>query len=252
MPNTSWQNVAGWYKKSVGKRGSYFHTEVIIPNILQIINNPSVKILDLACGQGVLSRHLSARSSYLGVDISPELVDFARKNNIFRKHKFLVSDVSKPFDSENDFDFVTIILALQNIRNHKGVFQNAYNKLKVGGKFIIVLNHPYYRIPKQTEWYIDYNRQIHFRLVKGYMKLREINIDMTPGEKDCRKKKFTVSFHRPLSMLINDLVDSGFRIVGMHEWVSNKKSKGKAARIENEAREEIPMFMCLLGLKSPP
>lgn len=249
MANTSWQNVAGWYKKSVGKKGFYFHTEVIIPNILKIINNPSAKVLDLACGQGVLSRNLGARSSYLGVDISPELVDFAKKNNTFRKHKFLVSDASKPFDSENDFDFATIILALQNIRNHKGVFQNTYNKLKAGGKFIIVLNHPYYRIPQQTEWYIDYDRQEHFRLVQGYMKPREIKIDMTPGEKDFRKKKFTVSFHRPLSMLINDLVDCGFTVNAMHEWVSNKKSEGKAARMENEAREEIPMFMGLVVRK---
>jgi SAM-dependent methyltransferase len=249
MSNTSWQNVAGWYQKSVGKKGLYFHTEVIIPNILKIINNHSAKVLDIACGQGVLSRNLGARASYLGVDISLDLVDFARQNNTFRKHEFLVSDVSNPFDSENDFDFATIILALQNIRNHKGVFKNVFQKLKPGGKFIIVLNHPYYRIPQQTEWYIDYDRQEHFRLVQGYMKPREIEIDMTPGEKDFQKKKFTISLHRPLSVLINDLVSEGFNITGMHEWVSNKKSEGKAARMENEAREEIPMFMGLVGEK---
>jgi len=36
----------------------------------------------------------------------------------------------------------------------------------------------------------------------------------------------------------------------MEEWISDKKSTGAKARMENRSREEFPLFLALLAQKS--
>ena len=77
-----------------------------------------------------------------------------------------------------------------------------------------------------------------------------INIDMNPGEKNQKNKKYTVSFHRPLQTYFRDLKNSGFNVSGLEEWISNKKSQnGPRQKAEDVARKEIPMFMCIEAVK---
>ena len=47
MVNTSWQKVGGWYKKTVGELGLYYHQHVILPNVGRLLNlKASEKVID--------------------------------------------------------------------------------------------------------------------------------------------------------------------------------------------------------------
>ena len=73
---------------------------------------------------------------------------------------------------------------------------------------------------------------------------------MTPGEKVASRKKFTVSFHRPLQSYVKVLAKYGFGVVRLEEWISHKKSqKGPRAEEEDRSRKEIPMFACIEARK---
>ena len=77
---TSWQGVSKWYNKIVGEEGHYYHQHVVIPGVirlLQIKNGDS--LVDLACGNGVLRRNIKNNIEYLGVDISRNLIDEAKR-----------------------------------------------------------------------------------------------------------------------------------------------------------------------------
>lgn len=249
--NTSWQNVHKSYSENIGENGSYFHEHVIFPNLEKILDIDSkTKILDLACGEGVLSRYLKGYSSYLGLDISKGLIEQAKRKNTKENVEFEVKDVSKRIEGiDNDFTHATVILALQNIENPYMVMKNASDHLIVNGKFVVVLNHPYFRIPKSTSWELDTRSGHQFRKVFRYLSSHKVRIDMNPGLKS---KEYTYSYHYSLSDYTHMLKESGFIIESIDEWISDRESQGRYAETENFTRKEFPLFMCIICRKNVP
>ena len=249
MIDTSWEKSSRWYKKIVGDEGHYFHQAVIFPKIKQLINLEKINsVLDLACGQGIFERQIDHKSEYVGVDISKSLIDEAKQKSVNEKHQFLVADASKKLPlKENYFDLVTIILALQNIKDVDGVIENSYRHLKDGGRFLIVLNHPIFRIPRQSSWGVDTQNKVQYRRIDRYMCNLEIPISTNPGK--FQKSELTWSFHSPLSKYSQILFENNFLIEKIEEWVSDKKSTGPMAKMEDRSRNEIPMFMAILAIK---
>jgi ubiquinone/menaquinone biosynthesis C-methylase UbiE len=256
--NSSWQKVAPWYNRVTEHgQGHYYHTHVVIPGVLRllgfdqksIIYNQQSKLLDLACGNGVLAKSIPKEVEYLGVDIAPSLINEAKRTDRNPNHKYLVADATLPFRSlgEEGFTHTAIILALQNISNPLAVLQNASKLLILNSKLVIVLNHPAFRIPRQSSWGIDEGRKIQYRRVDKYMSPMEIPINMNPSD---RNSPITMSYHHPLSDYSKMLHDAGFTIDLIEEWTSDKESEGRVARMENRSRSEIPLFMTILAKKS--
>ncbi|MCE2982232.1 MAG: class I SAM-dependent methyltransferase [Parachlamydia sp.] len=246
---TSWNKVGGWYNDTVGEQGHYYHQAIIIPNVMRMLDTAKQPgaLLDIACGQGILSRHLPQDFSYFGVDISPRLIKAAEQYTKSQKHQFAVGDATMPLPTKRcDFTHGAIILALQNIEFPKKVFEQAYKHLLPGSPFIIVLNHPYFRIPRQSSWQIDQEKKLQFRRIDRYMSDLKIPIQMHPGKNE---GETTWSFHHPLSSYTKWLHETGFSIDYLEEWCSDKVSEGKAAKMENRSRAEFPLFMVLAARK---
>ncbi len=250
MESTSWESVTNWYDKTVGKEGHYYHQQVIIPKLLELIDlKDKPHLLDLACGQGILARQLPKKAAYTGVDISASLIQAAKKYDSLPNHRYIVHDATEPLPFEPaTFTHAVIILALQNIAEPRKAIENAYRLLKPKGKFIIILNHPCFRIPRQSGWEIDEGKKLQYRRVDRYMSELKIPIQTHPSKGE--KSSQTLSFHRPLSFYSKALCEAGFSIRLIDEWCSDKVSTGKAAKMENRAREEIPLFLCLVAEKS--
>jgi len=245
--NTSWQKSSKWYGEIVGEKGHFFHQSVIIPKALKLLKvKPESSILDVACGNGVFARHIPSQVKYLGVDISSNLIESARKMDGNRRHSYAVCDVTETIKTNELFENAVIILALQNIKDPAKAVENVAKKLKNGGKLLIVLNHPSFRIPRQSGWEIDKVNKQQYRRVNRYMNPLEIPVEMHPGRHD---GQFTWSYHHPLSDYSDYINKSGLVIEKIEEWTSEKTSKGKVADMENRARDEFPMFMAILAEK---
>lgn len=246
--NTSWNKVAPWYNKIVGNEGHYYHEHVVIPGVLRLLNLKSTDTLvDLACGQGILSRKIPHIQKYLGLDLAKELIKEAKDRNRQANYDFLVCDLSNLLrERDEKFDKATIILALQNIEQAENVIKNAATYLKKDGQLLIVLNHPCFRIPRQSGWSIDEKNKQQQRYINRYLSELKIPIDMNPGSKNQEQnKKVTWSFHHSLQDYSQMLHKAGFVIEKIEEWSSDKESVGKAAKMENRARAEIPLFMAI-------
>ncbi len=151
---------------------------------------------------------------------------------------------------DGSIDVAVIVLALQNIEKLSETLQECSRTLKVGGKLIIVLNHPAFRIPKNSSWRWDEKEGKQFRRTDAYMSDAQIRVDMTPGEKSADKKKFTVSFHRPLQSYFKAINKAGLAVTRLEEWISHKKSeKGPRGAEEDRMRKEIPMFLMIESRK---
>lgn len=250
-PQTSWESVGNWYNGIVGNEGHYYHQKLIFPGILRLLEikaQSNFSLLDLACGQGVLAHQLPKSIFYTGIDLSTTLIKAAKQGAPTKNQEFIVSDVSKPLPvQKKDYAAATVVLALQNIEHANKVIQNAMEHLAPQGKLLIILNHPSFRIPRQSSWEVDEQKKIQYRRVDRYFNEMKIPIQMHPGKGAASPT--TWSFHHPLSTYSQWLYDAGFQILKIEEWCSDKQSTGKQAKMENRSREEIPLFMAILAIK---
>lgn len=248
---TSWEGVHDWYSHLVGNQGHYYHQYVILPKVTEILGKLKEKpstFLDLACGQGILARSLPESVEYWGVDLSESLIREAKKLDIKKKRNFLVADITKDFQLPiKQFDFATIILAIQDVADPEGAIKQASCYLKKGGHLLIVMNHPCFRIPRQTAWGIDEPKKLQYRRVDGYLRPNTIPIQTAPGK---GAGSPTVSYtHYPLSSYSKWLNNNSLVIEVLDEWVSEKASEGPKKRMEDRARSEFPLFLCILAKK---
>lgn len=245
--NNSWQKVGKWYGKITEGEGHYYHRNVIIPRVLELLNlKPNSKVLDMGCGSGILGRSIDKNINYVGVDLSPSLIKDAIRQDNNPNHKYLINDASKLEIKENDFSDSIFILSLQNMKSAEMAIKNAISKLKTGGKLLLVLNHPAFRIPRQSSWQIDNGNKTEYRRINKYMSNMEIPINMNPSD---RNSEFTWSYHYPISKITDMLNNNGLLIAKIEEWNSDKTSVGAASKMENAARSEFPLFMAIVGVK---
>lgn len=244
---TSWQKVGKWYGSIVGEKGHFFHQSLVLPQTIKLLDLKSGdRLLDVACGQGVLARRMPENIKYVGVDAARNLIEEARKMDTNKTHKYFVADATADFGLKEKFNKAVIILALQNIKEPEKTIRHVGEVMDKGGKLIIVLNHPCFRIPRQSSWEEDKMNKMQYRRVNRYMSPMEIPINAHPGKEN---SPLTWSFHHPLEDYSKYLFVNGFLIEKIEEWTSEKKSEGKAAKMENRAREEFPMFMAIAAVK---
>lgn len=246
---TSWENVAEWYGTHLSAPGTY-QTEVVWPGALQLLGvGPGKTFLDVACGEGSFAQMVSKHGGgVVGLDASPTLIRQAQNKHI-RNAEFVVADASRfaHHFHKRTFQGVAMILALQNVSDLPGVFAHVSKVLEKNAPFVIVLNHPAFRIPRQSSWGFEDARKLMYRRVDSYLSENAIPMQMHPGDAPGVK---TTSFHRPISSYVNELSRSGFVVDAMEEWISHKEStSGPRAKAENRIRKEIPMFLAIRARK---
>jgi SAM-dependent methyltransferase len=244
-PNTSWEKSADWYDRILGAQGSELYQNVVIPGALGMLNPQADEtVLDLGCGQGVFSRALAEKGCKVtGVDLSPSLIEKAKTYRSRMPVRYVCRDAAEIGDL-GTFDALSAILSLQNMPHLGDVCRACAAVLRPGGRMLWVMNHPCFRIPRQTSWGWDDERGIQFRRVDAYGSPLKIPILMHPGQKESES---TTSFHHSLTDLMGFAFEAGFVLSALEEGYSDKKSEpGPRARAENIARDEFPLFMALL------
>jgi SAM-dependent methyltransferase len=248
---TTWGKVAGWYDELLEGSADSFQAKVIAPNLTRIAGKVrGLTVLDVGCGQGFFSRIFQeSGAKVLGCDISSELIDIAKENSPKDIQYSVCSSDDLSFVTPGSVDLAFIVLAIQNINKFAETFAEIASKLKTGGRLILVMNHPAFRIPKKSDWQWD-EQGNQWRRIASYMSDIENKIDMTPGDPNPVKKVFTYSFHRPIQSYFKALNKSGLAVTRLEEWISHRKSQdGPRGPEEDRSRKEIPMFMCIEAKK---
>ena len=241
--DTSWQKSAQWYDTVVGDLGSYYHQQIILPGVIRLLELQNTSsLLDIGCGQGVLSSRIPNEVSYLGLDSARALLTIAKARHKGRAFQYADSTKPLPIPAQKLFTHATIILALQNMADPEKVLLNIKPHLAPDAKLVIVLNHPCFRIPRESSWGFDEASKLQYRRINCYMSEQNIPIFTNPGQ---TASETTVSFHHPLSAYFAFLQKAGLMVQSLEEWCSDKMSEGKAARWENRARKEFPLFMAI-------
>jgi ubiquinone/menaquinone biosynthesis C-methylase UbiE len=271
-PPTQWGPVADWYDQLVGEAGSEYHQHVIIPGVLRMLElqaeqqsviappagssaedaqgrgTARLRILDVACGQGVLCRVLhKVGAEVTGVDASAELLRLARERSD-PAIQYVLSDARDLSRlSEGQYSAAICVLAIQNIHPLSPLLAGIARCLTPAGRLVIVMMHPCFRGPKYTAWGWTQSQTVQYRRVDRYLIPRKEPIVTHPGSDP---KHYTWSFHRPLQTYVKALRNAGLLVDSLEEWPSHKTSQaGPRAAAENLGRKEIPMFLALRAVK---
>lgn len=247
--DTSWGSSANWYSAYLETTEDSYQKKVILPGLLKVLNlKPNEKLLDIACGQGFFAREFAKTGAGVeGADISPELIEEAKKLSE-NKIAYHVAPANKlSFASNESFDAATIVLAIQNIEDVSGAFKEAGRVLKRGGRLVLVMMHPAFRMPEFASWGWDEEKRVQYRRVDRYLSPNKSELLVHPGKKD---SPVTISYHRSLQDFAKALSENGFRIENIEEWISHKKSGNGPRRVtEDRSRTEIPLFMMIEARK---
>lgn len=248
---TSWDPVADWYAGWAGAEGSEHHRRLAIPAILDMLApRAGEHILDIGAGPAALAPHIAgAGAHYTGVDASPRLLAFAR-----RRHdggsRFLRGDAARLQSIRElragTFDGAVFLLSLQDMEPLDAVLAGAAWALRPGGRLVILMTHPCFRVPRQSGWGWDADRRLQYRRVDRY--LSPLAVPMKRYGADPRA--VTRSFHRPLEVYVNSLASAGLLVDCVRELPTYRAAPpGPRARAENLANEEIPLFLGLRARK---
>jgi hypothetical protein len=119
------------------------------------------------------------------------------------------------------------------------VLRSASQKLRENGRLVMLLTHPCFRVPRQSGWGWDKNRQLAYRRVDRYLTPLAVPLKPYPGG-------VSRSFHRPLSQYINTLAACGLLIEQIREVTAEQFENAAPSHL---ARAEIPLFLGLRARK---
>ncbi len=117
------------------------HENINLPALLDLLPPPGARTLDLACGEGRLTRRLAALGHRVtGIDASPTMVRFA----VTHEHpvRAVLADARQlPFAGET-FDLVVAYMCLHDIDGMPQAVGEIARVLQPGGRLCAAIPHP--------------------------------------------------------------------------------------------------------------
>lgn len=245
----SWDAVADWYAGWVGARGSEHHRNVAIPAVLDLLGPlAGARILDAGCGTAALAPLVAhAGASYVGVDASERMVAFARRHH--GSHgRFIVADITKRDAlraiGARSCDAAVFLLSIQDIDPLDAGMQVIADALLPGGRVVILMTHPCFRVPRQSGWGWDPGRRLRFRRVDRYLTPLAVPMKACSGGRGV-----TRSYHRPVEQYVDALAGAGLLLDRLREIPYVSRAAGRDGRAARLAASEIPLFLGMRAVK---
>jgi ubiquinone/menaquinone biosynthesis C-methylase UbiE len=205
MTVSAYDEIAEWYDDSVNA-SSLIH-DLVLPTLFDLIGNvEGLRVCDLACGQGVVARHLAkSGAAVLGVDTSARLLDIARRYEADEPLGIVYQhDDAQTLATLRDaaFDGVVCNMALMDIPDVAATFRAVHRILRPRGWFVFSITHPCFQTPAST--WMDKADGTLWREVRSYFREVFWRSDNRSGVRGQ-----VGAYHRMLSTYANALVETG-------------------------------------------
>jgi ubiquinone/menaquinone biosynthesis C-methylase UbiE len=203
--------------------GSPFQKTLVEPKTLEFLDiQPGMKILDIACGNGQMSRCLAKLGAAVtALDGSEAMINLAQTYSKELNIEYHVADVTKTvhlqFLTHSRFDAILCNMALMDIDDIKPVFELAYEALKKTGIFVFSINHPCFDKavgPHLSELHENDGSLLskHFIKVQNYLTASLLKTRALPSFPSSH-----YFFHKPLESYLNGAFEKGFVMCGIAE-----------------------------------
>ena len=175
-----WGKVAKQYDNWISE--AFSDQYIVNKSKLSSIISPEDTILEIGCGSGNMAYHLAPKcKKIIGTDLSPEMISVA-KNREFKNDNisFQVEDSYNLSFSENTFNKVICVNALQVMKEPQKAVLEGRRVLKEGGEFTSITylfgESGLVEYFKLTKWVLKYGKPKYWNNFKQ-KQLRKIFLD---------------------------------------------------------------------------
>ncbi|MCL5090948.1 MAG: class I SAM-dependent methyltransferase [Patescibacteria group bacterium] len=201
-------------------------------------------VICIGCGTGEECEHLKTLGAdrVVGIDISQGLIEVAKKS--FPQIEFQIMDMEEITLPEFSFDFAYSSLTLHYVEDWTKTLKSIYKVLKPGGVLLFSTHHP-------VKWSADVKRgDEKDTFLLGYTKFKQKDDCEVYGDYLNTRKindvwfgDFEVSYyHKPLSSIFKNILDSGFQITDFLEPKAVEEAKTEKVNFW-KIHQKIPLFM---------
>ncbi len=247
-PITLWDKAAPSWVSHVGEGGDYHHKYIILPEVYRLIDaQKDETILDVACGEGNVARHLAKTGARVtGIDIS-KLLDFAikreEKEQLGIKYVGLNAEQLTAKFSADSFDKILCNMALMDIDDYKTTLQQISQVLKENGIFVLSIVHPAFSWPACNTIRVPGDSQRNedrMKVVIDYFDERPMLYTDDPP---------TIQFTRPISAYLNELIRNNLALVEVSEPKASEEVIQHFPRKAYLDDHLVPDFLILKTIK---
>lgn len=221
----AWDKKAEFWDALHGDLGNRFHRELIGPAVEQLLGLlPGEKVLDIACGSGVLARRMAELGGRVtAVDFSAGLVERAKARGQAAGEPIQYGVVDATDEEslaalgEGGYDAVTSTMALMDMPVIAPLYRAARRLLKPGGRFVFATSHPAFN--SNLPIFLAEQADVDGELVeKRFIKI-EAYLDIPPvlsvGARGEPSPHYY--YHRPLQDLLGEAFAAGLVLDGLVE-----------------------------------
>jgi SAM-dependent methyltransferase len=223
------KNWIAWARAPAHDSYWRFHRD----RFLDLLPPPSLDVLDLGCGEGRLSRDLTALGyRTLGVDVSPSMIAAAREADPHGRYE--VGNAVETGLPDGSVDVVAALMSLQDVDDMPGAVAEAARVLRPGGCLCIAIVHPL----NSGGRFESLASGADFRLDGPYLEERRY---VDEGSRAGLRMRFA-SDHRPLGAYFAALESQGLVVDRLRE-VTVEPDSAEAGR--DRRWLGVPLFLHL-------
>lgn len=152
-PPNPWDEFASEYARVLAERGQVGTVDGgMLARLLDLLGDlDGTAVLDAACGEGFLARHLAARGARVtGIDLAPRLIAMARAQDPEGAIDYRDGDLSLPHpDLAGRFDLAGSYLALNDVWRYREFAATLATVTKPGGRIALAFNNPYSSVVRE-------------------------------------------------------------------------------------------------------
>lgn len=191
-------------------------------------------VVDLGCGFGWASRWMRAQgaASVLGLDLSENMIDRARASTPDPVIEYRIADLDTLVLPAGAFDLAYSALTFHYVEDFGRLVRMVRAALRPGGNLVFTIEHPIYMAATHPNWIVDSDGRMTWP-VNGYF--REGERTTTWFVEGVRK------YHRTLDTTLNTLLDAGFRLQRVVEFVPTAEQIRQMPQLAEEL--ERPMML---------
>jgi ubiquinone/menaquinone biosynthesis C-methylase UbiE len=216
--------MAEWYDAKIGDEGDLWHRALIDPTVLRVLGPVrGLDVLDLACGNGYLSRRFAREGArVVGVDASAPVIALAQGRQQAEPLgiTYHIADATRlEMLAEASFDVVLSNMAIMDMADAEGAFREAARVLRPGGRLVFSITHPCFEVVGYSGWQVEKVGPVRtvWRKIRRYREPFEHTFywRLDPARPD--DLTYTPAYHRPLSWYVRALRSAGFVITAFEE-----------------------------------
>jgi SAM-dependent methyltransferase len=222
MSSKEWEALAEWWDDRFGDDGDLWHRTLIDPALLSLIGKVAgLHVLDLACGNGYLSRRFARQGARVtAIDASRPMLDRARareEDSPLGIEYHLADAGNLTMVADGEIDLVVASMSLMDFEDGEAAIGEIGRVLHSGGRLVASILHPCFEAPgaawliERVNWEVSTARKIPRYREPGRIEVPwHIHTDPT-------RVTYTYSYHRPLSWYVKTLSAAGMALTAVEE-----------------------------------